>query len=61
MCFSTPSAKPTIVDPASRASNAAADAVVQRRKNAQGFGASFGAGFNAGTPSIARQLLLGGG
>lgn len=61
MCFSVPTPKPVIVDPGQKASNAAADAVVARRRNAQGFSASLGGGMNASDqPSIARALLLGG-
>lgn len=48
------------MDPANRGANAAADAVVARRKGAQGFGASLGGGIVSGdVPSIARKLLLG--
>ncbi len=63
MCFGGISQpKPAIVDPANRAANAAADAVVARRKNAQGFASSLGGGLNlADQPSIGRQLLMGGG
>jgi len=49
------------VDPANRGANAAADAVVARRKDAQGFSATLGNGAPMGAPSIGRQLLLGGG
>lgn len=62
MCFSSaPTPKPVIVDPANRGANAAADAVVARRKDAQGFSATLGNGAPMGAPSIGRQLLLGGG
>jgi hypothetical protein len=61
MCFNqNHQPRPTIVDPGQRASNAAADAVVARRKDAQGFSATLGNGFNANSaPSLGRQLLLG--
>lgn len=62
MCFGGPSQQstaPVIVNPANRASNAAADAVVARRKDAQGFAATLGNGAPLSQPSIGRQLLLG--
>jgi hypothetical protein len=60
MCFGQATPRPSIVDPGSRASNAAADALVARRKDAQGFAASLGNGAPSSQPSIGRQLLLGG-
>lgn len=60
MCLGgAPAPAPTIINPQQRASNAAADAVVARRKDAQGFSASLGNGAPAQPPSIGRQMLLG--
>jgi hypothetical protein len=61
MCFSSASTpRPVIVDPANRGANAAADAVVARRKDAQGFSATLGNGAPIAVPSLGRQMLLGG-
>jgi hypothetical protein len=58
MCFGSARAAPAIVDPGQRASNAAADAVVARRKDAQGFAWTLGGGATPSTqPSIARAML----
>lgn len=59
MCFGQQTPRPTIVDGGARASNAAADALVARRKDAQGFASTLGNGGVSGAPSIGRQLLLG--
>lgn len=60
MCIGGPSSpRPVIVDPGNRGANAAADAVVARRKDAQGFAATLGNGAPSSQPSIGRQLLLG--
>jgi len=58
MCWTTARAAPAAVDSGQRASNAAADAVLARRKDAQGFAWTFGGGATqSNQPSIARSLL----
>lgn len=58
MCFpSIPKPAPVIYDPASRSVNAAADAVAQQRRAAQGFQNSI---YNTGgTPSLGQQIIFG--
>jgi hypothetical protein len=61
MCFSAPTPQPTVIDTGSRTSSAAADALVARRKDAQGFSTTLGNGAPATQPTLGRQLLLGAG
>ncbi len=61
MCLMPSPPKQQIVDPSDRAAAAAADAVAQRRRTAQGYTASLlggVAGLDGGDqPSVARQTL----